>query len=207
MKDCTEIAFVLDRSGSMGSCVSDTIGGFNRFLEEQKKVPGEAKFTLVLFDHEYLIVNNGINLQDVKPLNNDTYSPRGTTALLDAVGRTINEIGGRLKDTPESERPNKVVVVVLTDGQENASHEFNKEKIKQMITHQTEKYNWQFLYLSADMNAVSDAMSYGIVQANISYCSNGISNDAVYLSTSRSLNNYRTNGQLDNWTGTDVSKN
>jgi uncharacterized protein YegL len=119
-ENLTELVFILDRSGSMGTMAKEAIGGFNAFLEEQKKLPGEAKLTLALFDHQYSLVCNGKDIKDVEPLDDKTYVPRGTTALLDAIGRTIDDVGSRLSATTEAERPSKILVAILTDGQENA---------------------------------------------------------------------------------------
>jgi len=102
-----EIGFVLDRSGSMNTMKDEAIGGINAFLESQQKLPGEARLTLVLFDHEYIVVHDGVPIKEVPPLDNHSYVPRGTTALLDAFGRTINTIGERLNKTPEQDRPGK----------------------------------------------------------------------------------------------------
>ena len=152
-KDLTEIVIVLDESGSMSSCKSDTIGGFNEFLSTQKKIKGEANVTLVKFSDYYKVVNDGTALEHVSPLNESNYTPSYSTALLDAVGRTINSVGNRLSTLPEDQRPEKVIFAVITDGYENASKEFKREKIFEMVTHQKTKYNWEFLFLGADIDA------------------------------------------------------
>jgi hypothetical protein len=152
-KDLTEIVIVLDESGSMSSCKSDTIGGFNEFLSTQKKIKGEANVTLVKFSDYYKVVNDGTALEHVSPLNESNYTPSYSTALLDAVGRTINSVGNRLSSLPEDQRPEKVIFAVITDGYENASKEFTREKIFEMVTHQKTKYNWEFLFLGADIDA------------------------------------------------------
>lgn len=152
-KDLTEIVIVLDESGSMSSCKSDTIGGFNEFLSTQKKIKGEANVTLVKFSDYYKVVNDGTALEHVSPLNESNYTPSYSTALLDAVGRTINSVGNRLESLSEDQRPEKVIFAVITDGYENASKEFKREKIFEMVTHQKTKYNWEFLFLGADIDA------------------------------------------------------
>lgn len=163
MKDTlTELVFILDRSGSMAGLAKDTIGGFNSMIEEQKKEPGEAYVTTVLFDHEYRMLYDRTPLSEVKPLTDKEYFARGMTALLDAVGRTIDAVGVNLAAEPEEERPAKVIVVITTDGMENASREYSRERVKQMISHQQDKYNWNFIFLGANMNAVSEARSLGI---------------------------------------------
>ena len=161
-----EIGFVLDRSGSMNAMKDEAVGGINAFLESQRKLPGQAGLTLVLFDHEYIVVHDGVPIKNVPPLNNDTYVPRGTTALLDAIGRTINTIGERLDKTPKPERPGKVIVAILTDGLENASQEFKRKEIFKMIKHQREVYSWEFIFLGAKQDAISTGAKMGIPIAN-----------------------------------------
>ncbi|MBK8046325.1 MAG: VWA domain-containing protein [Anaerolineales bacterium] len=160
--DLTEIAYVLDRSGSMQSIASDAIGGFNSFLESQQQVPGRANFTLVLFDHEYQVVHQSVDIHQVPPLDNQTYQPRGTTALLDAIGRTIDDLGARLAAMPETERPSKVIVAILTDGLENASRDYTYLKISAMIQHQREKYSWEFIFAAANQDAFATAAKIAI---------------------------------------------
>lgn len=158
-KDYTHIAIVLDRSGSMASCADDTIGGFNTFIEEQKNGQGEASLTLCQFDTVYETVHDAIALKDVPPLK---FEPRGSTALLDAIGRTINDTGAWLKGKPEEERPERVVFVILTDGHENASHEFTRPQIKEMIQRQEGSYKWQFVFLGANQDAIATGADMGI---------------------------------------------
>ncbi len=162
----TDITVVLDRSGSMASVREDTIGGFNSFLEEQKKVPGSANLSLVQFDDQYEALYEGRRLQDAPCLSAQTFVPRGSTALLDAIGRTIHATGTRLAALPENERPGKVLVVVMTDGEENASREFSSGQIFDMITHQREKYQWEFVFIGANQDAIATGASYGIPQSN-----------------------------------------
>ena len=164
-KNLTELIICLDESGSMNSVVSDTIGGFNTFIETHQKLPGEAKLTLVKFDTKYEIIHNGVDVRKVEPLNGKTYMPSGMTALLDAVGRTIDEVGKRLSVTPENEKPEKIIFMVLTDGEENSSREYTKEQIKEKTKHQTNVYDWQFLFLGADQDAWSNAHNIGISNA------------------------------------------
>jgi hypothetical protein len=163
--DLTEIAYVLDRSGSMASLASDAIGGFNSFLSSQKQLPGRANFTLVLFDHEYLVPHKGVDIQRVPELNEQSYVPRGQTALLDAVGRTIDELGARLAAMPEAQRPAKVIVAIFTDGFENASRVYTTERLAASIKHQQEKYNWEFLFLAANQDAIATAAQIAIPAA------------------------------------------
>ena len=168
----TEIAFILDRSGSMESMTHAAISGFNEFLSAQKSTvddsgqPIPATFTLILFDHEYLPVHSRVPIQNAEPLTAEAYQPRGSTALLDAIGRTIDFIGSELAATPAAERPSKVIIAILTDGEENSSHKFSRAEINQRITHQTEKYQWEFLFLGANQDAIASAARMGIQAHN-----------------------------------------
>ena len=158
----TELVFILDRSGSMSGLERDTIGGFNSMIEKQKEVEGDANITLVCFDHEYELIYDNCNIKEVLALTNKEYCPRGLTALYDAIGRTIDTISHRLNNTPEEERPEKVIVSITTDGMENASKEYTFQQVKEKIEHQQEKYNWEFIFLGADLASVKVATNLGI---------------------------------------------
>jgi uncharacterized protein YegL len=157
----TEIIFMLDRSGSMAGLESDTVGGFNAFVKKQSELAGETILTTVLFDDEYEVLWNGIDARKAK-LTEDEYYVRGTTALLDAVGKTILAVGYRLAKTKEDRRPGKVIFVITTDGMENASSEFTYRKVKELIQHQQEKYNWEFIFMGANIDVAKEADSLGI---------------------------------------------
>lgn len=188
-KNLTEMVFILDKSGSMSSLENDTIGGFNSMIAKQKQEEGEAYVTTVLFDDRYKMLHDHINIQDVPELTNQEYYARGMTALLDAVGRTVNSVGERLNNTPEEERPEKVIVIITTDGLENASREFTKKAIKEMIEHQQEKYSWTFIFLGANMDAVSEAADLGI-SANYSktYIASAAGTASVYDAVGTAVN-------------------
>lgn len=161
-KDLTELIFILDRSGSMSGLEGDTIGGYNAMLEKQKKEPGEAIITTVLFDDRYELLHDRINLRGIGPMTDKEYFVRGCTALLDAVGRTVNKIKNVQKHTAEEERAEHVMFVITTDGMENASREFSYEKVRQMIEYQKSKYGWEFIFLGANIDAISTAERFGI---------------------------------------------
>lgn len=191
----TEIVFILDRSGSMGPIAADTIDGYNTFIEKQKLEPGEAKLTTVLFDSIYEVIHDGVDIQKVEHLTSTQYWARGMTALMDAVGRTINSVGERLAATPEEERPGKVIFVITTDGLENASREFTRTQIKQMIEHQTNKYNWQFMFLGANIDAAAEAVSMGIdAQYAANYRASDIGTKSVYATMDCAVSTLRATG-------------
>lgn len=174
-KNLTEMVFILDRSGSMRGLEADTIGGYNSLIEKQKKEEGDAVVTLVLFDDEYEIIHDRVDLKKVKPITEKEYYARGMTGLLDAIGRTINHIDERHKNALDSEVPSKTMVTIITDGMENASREFNLPKIKQMIEEQKEKHGWEFLFLGANIDAVSAAADIGInADRAVKYCADSV---------------------------------
>lgn len=160
--DLTELVFILDRSGSMAGLESDTIGGYNGFLDKQRALPGEALVTTVLFDDRYELLHDRIALPGVRPVTDRDYFVRGSTALLDAVGKTIEKIVNAHKHTGENQRPGKTLFVITTDGLENASREFSYQKIQQMITRQKEEFGWEFLFLGANIDAAATAGKIGI---------------------------------------------
>lgn len=154
----TEIIFLLDRSGSMGGLENDIIGGYNSFIESQKKKGVKANLTTVLFDNYYEVIHDQIDINMVKHLTNREYYVRGTTALLDAIGITIKNMSNKVKN-------NKAIFVITTDGLENASREYNREMINKMIK---EKNKWEIIYLGANIDAYQEGMSIGIKKRNIS---------------------------------------
>lgn len=183
----TDITLVVDRSGSMASIREDAQGGINTFIKDQAAQPGKCTLTLVHFDHEYEVVHDG------KPINEVTeygLTPRGSTALLDAVGRAINTTGARLAAMKEEDRPGLVSVVIVTDGQENASQEFTKARIKEMITHQQDVYKWQFTFLGADQDAFAEASSMGILAAGVA-CYDKNKSISAYSNTSAKMSRMR----------------
>ncbi|MGV8981581.1 vWA domain-containing protein [Clostridium sp.] len=158
----TELVFILDRSGSMSGLESDTIGGYNALLKKQKEEPGEAIITTVLFDDKYELLHDRINVKGIRPITEKEYFVCGCTALLDAIGKTINKIGNVQKNTNEEQRADKVMFVITTDGMENASNEYNYEKIKKMVEWQKKKYGWEFIFIGANIDAISTAAKFGI---------------------------------------------
>lgn len=161
-----EIVCVIDRSGSMEAIRSDAIGGFNRFFEEQKKLPGDARLTLVLFNHDYSLVADGAPLSGFRPLDDETYVPSGTTALLDAVGRTLDHLRARIDGLAPAERPDTVIVSILTDGMENASRDYTYGRIARMIGECRKKRGWEFVFLAANQDAFATGSALAIAREN-----------------------------------------
>ena len=185
----TDITIVLDRSGSMSSVAGDTIGGFNRFLKDQKEAPGTANLVLHQFDHAFETPIPSKNIQSVPDLTSATFIPRGNTALLDAIGRAIVDTGSRLSSSPAE----KVVFVIITDGFENASHEYTQTKINEMITHQREKYAWEFVFLGANQDAIKAGVSLGMSANNsMTYAANAAGTCAAFAATSSNLRSMRS---------------
>lgn len=161
-KDLTEIAYILDRSGSMSGMEEPAIAGFNEFLAAQRQAPGSARLSLILFDNEHLVPCNRETLDRVPELDTRSYVPRGSTALLDSIGITIDALGRKLAALPDSERPGHVIIAIFTDGMENSSTQYTLAQIEKRITHQREKYGWEFLFLGANQDAIATAASMGI---------------------------------------------
>lgn len=194
----TEIVFILDRSGSMSGLELDTIGGYNSTLLQQKEVPGDALVTTILFDDEYEILHDRVDIKSIKEITRHEYYVRGATALLDAMGRTINYIGKVLSKTEESMRPSKVLFVVITDGHENASREFNYNSVKTMIEHQKSKYSWEFIFLGANIDSFGVARDLGIDMDNtVNYHADrrGVKN--AYGSINKAIHSLRVDSKIN----------
>lgn len=161
----TEIVFIIDESGSMAHLAGDTIGGFNGFLAGQKALEGKATLTTVLFNSRYRTLHNGVDIKEVNPMTAADYTPGGMTAMLDAVGDTINSVQDR-HDALGSEKPEKVLFVITTDGEENYSRKYTKSQIEKMIKHQTNGHGWEFMFLGANMDAVTVAENIGIARSH-----------------------------------------
>ncbi|MCR5203017.1 MAG: VWA domain-containing protein [Lachnospiraceae bacterium] len=161
-KNLTEIVYIIDRSGSMGGLEEDTIGGFNSMMKKQKKTGEKALVTTVLFDDEYEVLHDRVPIDKVEEMTDKQYYVRGCTALLDAVGKTINRIEGRQKKDKKGEVPDKTIVVITTDGMENASEEYSYEKIQKMIKRQQKKCDWEFIFIGANIDTYAEAKRFGI---------------------------------------------
>lgn len=201
----TEMVFILDMSGSMVNLTSDTIGGYNSLINEQKKQPGEANITTVLFDHRYNLLHDRISIKDVPELTTREYMPSGMTAMLDAVGMTITSIGQKLNNTPEEERPGSVVVTIITDGMENSSKEYTWKQVQSMIKEQREKYNWVFTFIGANIDVAKVSNDLGIdARLSKSYTASKTGTSTVYSAMSKAVS--YTRGVMSTKTNSSVSE-
>lgn len=185
----THITMLVDRSGSMRSIMSDTEGGVNTLLDDQTKEPGRATLTLVQFDDAYEVVYGPGDLAEASEFK---LAPRGNTALLDAMGKSITTTGEYLKGLAEDQRPGQVIFVVATDGYENASRDWNRSQVFDLVTQQREQYGWTFIYLGANQDAIAVGASMGMLaNSSITYDANNVGTQSVYASTSSVLRGAR----------------
>ncbi|MBQ7736227.1 MAG: VWA domain-containing protein [Oscillospiraceae bacterium] len=170
-EELTEIVFILDSSGSMAGLESDTIGGFNAMLERQKKEPGRALLSAVLFSNDSRVLYDRADVRTVEPMTDEQYRVGGCTALLDAIGGAVHHIGLVHKYAREEDRPARTIFVITTDGMENASREYTYDKVQRMVKSRQEKHGWEFLFLGANMDAIAAARSFGIREDRaVRYC-------------------------------------
>jgi len=187
-KNLTEIVFILDRSGSMAGLEKDTIGGFNAMIEKQKKEPGEALVSTVLFDNNCEVIHDRIDIQKIEPMTHREYYVRGCTALLDAVGGAIHHIGNIHKYAREEDRPEKTLFVITTDGMENSSRKYSYGKLKKMIERQKEQYGWEFLFLGANIDAAREAARFGIEEERVAdYHADSQGTGVIYEAVSEAI--------------------
>ncbi len=201
-QDYTHIEVIVDKSGSMARTATDTIGSINTFVSKQKEVPGTASFRLTQFNHHVYPGPFYSSLADVPALTTENYQAGGNTSLLDAVGETINSLGSRLASMPDSERPSKVIVVILTDGEENAIYpKFTREQIFEMISHQKNKYNWSFMFLAANQDAIKVGTKLGVSRgATLNYAQSSTGLESMGMAVNRAIGTYRRGGQHVNST-------
>jgi len=197
MNNSTYIAIVLDRSGSMTDIAQETICGFNAFLEEQKSVKGKVKITLVQFDHEYQTVYEAVDILNAPKLNHETYVPRGMTALLDAIGKTIKRTRNKIEILPENERPEKIIFVVITDGYENHSRHFSRQQIFEKINKMEKKHGWDFIFLGANQDAIAEAGRLGVKpQKAMNFAPDVSGTQDMFEDLSRNISEYRQDNVL-----------
>ncbi|WP_042454112.1 vWA domain-containing protein [Neobacillus dielmonensis] len=197
-RDLTELVFILDKSGSMSGLEADTIGGFNSMLKKQQSAEGESVVTTALFDHGYELLHDRIDVKGILPITEKDYQVGGTTALLDAIGFTIQKIVNVQKHTNEELRADKVLFVITTDGMENASREFTAEKIRKMVQHQREQYGWEFLFLGANIDAISTAAKFGIDEDfAVDYHADEAGTQLNYQVVSEAVSHLRSGQKID----------
>lgn len=200
-KELTELIFILDRSGSMSGLESDTIGGYNAMLNKQKDVAGQAIVSTVLFDNYSEVLHDRLDIQTVKAMTDKEYFVRGCTALLDAIGGAIHHIGNIHKYARDEDRPEKTLFVITTDGMENASHRYSSDHVKEMIAQQKEKYNWEFIFLGANIDAVEVAEHFGIgADRAVNYHADSKGTQLNYDVVCETISSFRENKSINpNW--------
>jgi hypothetical protein len=195
-----EIAYILDRSGSMQPMQEPAVAAFNDFLKAQLEVPGEARLTLVQFDDQYEVPVAALRLPDVPQLTAATYTPRGSTALLDAIGRTIKDLDTRLQKLPPAHQPAKVILAIFTDGEENASREYTAKHISDLIALYRDTKGWEFLFLAANQDAIATAAKMSLdqgVSGNVSYSMGGIQATGKALARKVRVSRMKASGTMD----------
>lgn len=158
----TELVFILDESGSMAGLTADTIGGFNAMIEKQKKLDGKVYVSTYLFSNDFKLVHDRVDISEIRPMTDDDYVPHGCTALMDTLGSAIRHIAGIHRYARPEDVPEHTIFVITTDGMENASRRYSAEEIRRKISHEQEKYGWEFLFLAANIDAIETAGRYGI---------------------------------------------
>lgn len=197
-KGLTELVFILDKSGSMSGLESDTIGGYNSMLAKQQAVEGECLITTVLFDHNCELLHDRIDIKAVCPISGKEYVVGGSTALLDALGRTIHKIGNAQRHTADDYRAEKVMFVIITDGEENSSREYTSDKIKALIEHQNMKYGWEFIFLGANIDAVQTAGRFGIsADRAIDYVPDSVGTNLNFRVMAEAVVKFRESGVVE----------
>lgn len=196
----TEIAYILDRSGSMQPMQEPAVAAFNDFIKTQLDVPGDARLTLIQFDDAYEVPVSAKPIQDVPQLTAATYTPRGSTALLDAIGRTIKETDRRITALPDPERPGKVILAIFTDGEENASQEYTAKHISDLIRLYRDQKGWEFLFLAANQDAIASAAAMQMNthnSANVMFCAAGIKSTGGAMSRKVRAMRMKSSGNMD----------
>ncbi len=197
-KGLTELVFILDKSGSMSGLEADTIGGYNSMLKKQQAIEGECHITTVLFDNYYELLHDRIDLKAVSAITEKEYQVGGSTALLDAIGRTIHKIGNAQKHTADDYRAEKVMFVIITDGEENSSREYSAEKVKMQIERQKATYGWEFIFLGANIDAVQTAKRFGIAPDRaIDYLADSEGTQLNYTVMAQAVATFREAGTVD----------
>ena len=200
-KNLTEMVFILDKSGSMSGLEKDTIGGFNSMIERQKKEPGEALVSTVLFSNDSRVIHDRVSLKEIEPMTGKQYFVGGCTALIDAIGGAIHHIGNVHKYAREEDRPEHTIFIITTDGMENASRRYTSDEVKAMVRRQKEKYGWEFLFLGANIDAVETAARFGIAEDRaVNFVNDGAGQALNYAEVSEAVRTVRSCRPLTrNW--------
>jgi uncharacterized protein YegL len=203
----TELVFILDRSGSMSGLESDTIGGYNSLLSKQRMEEGIAIVTTVLFDDKFELLHDRLDIKGVSDITDKDYFVRGSTALLDAIGKTINKIGNVQKYTKPEMRADKVLVIITTDGMENSSVEYSYDHIKMMIDRQKTQYGWEFIFLGANIDALATAQRFGIDASRAAnYHADTVGTHLNYSTLNKTVSKFRSEAKIDDDWKTDIDK-
>lgn len=206
-KDLVELVFILDRSGSMSGLEEQTIGGFNRLISEQKEVKGEAIVSTVLFDDAFEVIHNRLPIQRIESMTSKEYYVRGSTALLDAIGRSIVKIRHIHQKLDEEAKPEKTLFFIITDGMENASKEFDYTHIKDYIELQKEKYGWEFIFMGANIDAIKTAKKFGVDSNRaVQYHSDEQGTNLNYRVMSETIRDLRVNKTIKEDWKSDIDK-
>lgn len=197
-KGLTELVFILDRSGSMSGLESDTIGGFNSMLKKQLEVDGECRITTALFDHEYELLHDRIDIHAVEAMTEEEYYVGGATALIDAIGMTIQKISNAEKNTKDGYRAEKVMFVIITDGEENSSREYSAAQVKALVEDKKSKEGWEFIFLGANIDSVQTAGRFGIsADRAVDYIADSEGTQLNYSAMADAVASYRASGMVD----------
>jgi uncharacterized protein YegL len=203
----TELVFILDRSGSMAGLESDTIGGYNSLLTKQRTEEGSAIVTTVLFDDRFELLHDRLDIHAISPISDKDYFVRGSTALLDAIGKTINKIGNVQKHTKPEMRADKVLVIITTDGMENASVEYSYDRVKMMIERQKSQYGWEFIFLGANIDALATAHRFGIDSSRAAnYRADKAGTHLNYSTLNKTVSKFRSEAKIDDDWKSDIDK-
>ena len=195
----TELVFIIDRSGSMSGLEKDTIGGFNSMIEKQRKEDGECYVSTVLFDHETKVLHDRVKLSEVRPMTEEDYTVRGSTALIDALGGAIHHIGNVHKYARPEDVPAHTMFIITTDGMENASRRYTSDQVKQKIERQKEKYGWEFIFIGANIDAVETAARYGIgAERAVNYHADCKGTEMLFKSVSKAVGKMRSCEPISN---------
>ena len=203
----TELVFILDRSGSMAGLEGDTIGGFNAMIEKQKKEPGEAYVSTILFDNVSEVLHDRVSLESVPKMTDRDYTVRGCTALIDAIGGAIKHIGNIHKYARPEDVPEHTMFIITTDGMENASRRFSSDEVKKMIERQKAEFGWEFLFIGANIDAVQTAAQFGIGHDRaVNYHADSQGTQVLYETLCTPISAMRSNKAIDADWGRDISK-